>query len=220
MAPMLSPRGDRVIYTRVETNAARLWISAVGGSAPIRATTDNSVGSAEFSGAWSPDGAWFVYLAQGQNAVNLMKVKTTGEAAPVLLKSNLENPHVPDWSRDGQWIVCGTLLMSADGRTERTLKPYLSPHLAFAKDSRLLYGIRSENGQNTLFAIDVASGAERVIGATNGLAPLSNLTPSLHFSLAPDGSSLVYSTGLFRTSLWMLEGFDQPHSLASRLGWR
>ena len=59
-----------------------------------------------------------------------------------------------------------------------------------------------------------------MIGATNGLAPLSNLNPSLHFSLAPDGSSLVYSTGLFRTSLWMLEGFDPPESLASRLGWR
>ncbi|HEU4890598.1 MAG TPA: hypothetical protein VFT47_03555, partial [Vicinamibacterales bacterium] len=211
---------DRVIYTRVDTKGARLWISAVGGSAPIRATTDSSVDGAEFPGAWSPDGAWFVYLSGGQNTVNLMKVKTSGEAAPVLLKSNLDESHLPDWSRDGQWIVCGTLLISADGKTERTLKPYLSPHLVFSKDSRLLYGIRSENGQNTLFTIDVASGAEHVIGATNGLAPQSNLNPSLHFSLAPDGNSLLYSTGLFRNSLWILEGFNPPDSFASRLGWR
>ncbi len=62
MAPALSPRGDRVIYTRIErTGEGRLWISAVAGGSPIRATSDNQSG-AEFAGSWSPDGTWFSVL--------------------------------------------------------------------------------------------------------------------------------------------------------------
>ena len=62
MTPTLSPRGDRVIYTRIEQGGtARLWISSVAGGTPIRATHDEER-VAEFSGTWSPDGSWFTYL--------------------------------------------------------------------------------------------------------------------------------------------------------------
>jgi hypothetical protein len=80
--------------------------------------------------------------------------------------------------------------------------------------------MRPENGQQTLFSIDVASGAERIIASGIRFEPRSNLSPSIRFSLAPDGKSLVYGTGLIRNNLWIMEGFKSPDTLAARLGWR
>lgn len=72
----------------------------------------------------------------------------------------------------------------------------------------------------TLFTIDVASGAEPAIASTPAFEPISSLTPSIHFSLAPDGKSLVYSAGPNTNSLRILEGVRPPDTLAARLGWR
>ena len=213
------------MYMRIERDApAKLWISAVAGGAPIRATNDPKA-SAEFPGSWSPDGAWFVYSAVVDGNVNLMKVKTSGEAAPVTIKTNLsdgsrQSRSVPDWSPAGNWIVFGSLLISPDGKTERPLGSHGSLHYAFSKDGKLVYGMAPENGRHTLFSIDVATGAKRTIAQGISYAPLSNLTPSMRFSLAPDGKSLLYGTGVITNSLWILEGFNPPDSLLARLGWR
>jgi hypothetical protein len=84
----------------------------------------------------------------------------------------------------------------------------------------LLYGLRPENGTQTLFSIDVADGTERIIASGNTFEPRSNLSPSIRFSLAPDGKSFIYGTGLLRNSLWLMEGFNPPRGLAARLGLR
>ena len=219
MGPALSPRGDRVIYSRVETNApARLWISAVAGGTPIRVTTDNQ-NSSEFPGAWSPDGAWFAYYVVRDGRMQLMKVKTSGEAVPVPLEAKIaDDAPIPDWSPTGEWIVSGQTLISPDGKSRRSLGAHPSPHYVFSKDGRLLYGLRAEMGTHALFSIDIATGAERTIGSGNRFEPRSNLSPSIRFSLAPDGKTFIYSTGSFTNSLWILEGFAPPAGLAARLG--
>ncbi len=220
MTPTLSPRGDRVIYTRIEqAGVARLWISSVAGGTPIRATQDAERG-AEFAGSWSPDGAWFAYYGLRDGKADLLKIKTTGEAVPVLVKSGLDNGDLPDWSPTGEWIHFGNSLISPDGKTERSLGEHGSAIYTFSKDGKLLYGLRDEHGKQTLFAIDLASGAERVIGSGNPFAPRSYLSPSIHLSLAPDGKSLTYAAGVIRSSLWILEGFNPPDSLAARFGLR
>jgi eukaryotic-like serine/threonine-protein kinase len=221
MAPVLAPRGDRVIYTRVErTGEGRLWISAVAGGSPIRATSDKQ-GGAEFTGSWSPDGTWFAYYAVDGDKFNLMKIQTNGEAAPVMIKAGLSyDAPLPDWSPAGDWIVSGGLLIAPDGKTERSIGSHQSPHYVFSKDGKRLYGLRPENGQQTLFSIDVASGAERTIASGISFEPRSYLTPSIRLSLAPDGKSIIYGTGRIRYDLWMLEGFKPPDSLAARLGLR
>ncbi len=221
IAPALSPRGDRVIYTRVErTGEGRLWISAVAGGSPIRATSDNQSG-AEFAGSWSPDGTWFAYYAVAGDKLNLMKIQTNGETAPVMIKAGVpRDAPLPDWSPAGDWIVSGGLLIAPDGKTERSIGSHRSPHYVFSKDGKRLYGLRPENGQQTLFSIDVASGAERTIASGISFEPRSYLSPSIRLSLAPDGKSIIYGTGLIRYDLWMLEGFKSPGSLAARLGLR
>ncbi len=218
MAPALSPRGDRVIYTRIERGGlARLWISAVAGGAPIRAARDDDrVG--DFAGTWSPDGAWFVYYGVRGDKQEVMKVQTTGEGVPVLLKAGVaETGDVPTWSPSGEWIQFANSLISSDGKTERSLPQRGQAYYAFSKDGKLLYGLRAENGKQLLFSIDIASGVERAIGSANTFEPRSPFSPSIRLSVAPDGKSLTYGTGVIRNSLWILEGFNPPDGLAARL---
>lgn len=221
MAPALSPRGDRLTYTRVELGqTARLWISAVAGGTPIRVTHDEER-AAEFAGTWSPDAAWFTYYGVRDGKADLMKVRTGGEAAPVLLKGGLnESRDVPEWSPAGEWILFSNSLISPDGKNERSLGQYGSAYFTFSKDGKLLYGLRPEKNAQVLFSVDIATGAEHVIGSGNTFPPRSNLSPSIHLSLAPDGKSFIYGTGVIRNSFWILEGFKAPDSLAARLGLR
>ena len=138
----------------------------------------------------------------------------------MLLKAGIDNDDVPDWSPTGEWIRFGNSLISTDGKTERSFGGHGSAFYTFSKDGKLLYGLRAEQEKQTLFSIDVTSGAERVIGSSNAFAPGSNLSPSIHLSLAPDGKSFTYASGVIRTSLWILEGFNPPDTLAARLGLR
>ena len=220
MTPTLSPRGDRVIYTRIEQGGvARLWISSVAGGTPVRATHDDER-EAEFGGTWSPDGSWFAYFGLRNGQADLVKIKTTGEAVPVLLKGGLDTADVPDWSPTGEWIHFGNTLLSPDGKTERSFGEHGSAFYTFSKDGKLLYGLRAEHDKQTLFSVDIASGTEHAIGSGNPYPPGSHLSPSIHLSLSPDGKSFTYASGVIRSSLWILEGFNPPDSLAARFGRR
>ena len=89
----VSPDASRTIYTRIgEGTTARIWISSVTGGAPIRLTNEDA---AEYTGSWSPDGAWFVYCGVRDDKVDLKKVKTTGQATPIVLKRDVTDTSVP-----------------------------------------------------------------------------------------------------------------------------
>jgi len=206
MAPALSPRADRVIYLRIEgRRSPGLWISSVNGGTPIQLTND-TIG--KLPGAWSPDGAWFVFPRTEDGRLSLMKVKTTGQASAILLKPERSDGGVPTWSPTGEWILYGTELISPDGKVTREIGDHHSPHYVFSHDSKLLYGMRQEGERQLLFSIDLATGRERIIGEVRpALPPASNLTPSIRFSLSPDGKRVIYGSGTFKSNLWILAGF-------------
>ena len=217
MAPALSPDGDRVAYTRVASRSGHfLWISAVAGGGSVRLTNDDA--AFEFPGSWSPDGAWFTYIRARGGKGELMKVKATGQAAPVLL-SPVVVDSVPVWSPTGDWIVAGNTLYSPDGKTKRSLGDHHTDAYMFSADGKVLYGLRVEPDHVLLFSLDIASGAEKTIGDVGkDFQPGSNLSPSIRFSLAPDGRSFIYGTGNFKQNLWLLEGFNEKRGLLARLG--
>ncbi len=69
MGPAISPRGDRVVYTRIEAGtSARLWISAVSGGTPIQLTDDTA-----------NEVPWFVVA--GWRVVRLSRVERRSGAA-------------------------------------------------------------------------------------------------------------------------------------------
>ena len=89
----------------------------------------------------------------------------------------------------------------------------------FSADGKCVYSIRSDQGREDLFRIDIATGAETVIGNVGPeFRPGSNLSPSIRLSLAPDGKSFIYGSGTFTSNLWMLEGFAVKPGLFARLG--
>jgi Tol biopolymer transport system component len=147
-----------------------------------------------------------------------MKVKTTGQAAPVVLKAGVDYSRgIPSWSPTGDWIVYGQDLISADGKTTRALGSKGSISYMFSADGKLVYGIRSDGEHNILFSIDIATGVEKVLGDLGqDFAPSANFRPGIRFSLAPDGKSFVYGISKYKSNLWMLEGFESKTGLLSR----
>jgi len=201
MAPTLSPSADRVLYGRMghsETagsSTVHIWFSSASGGTPIPVTNDN--GRSEVAPAWSPDGNWIVYIRIENGKASLMKVKSSGQAEPVVLKAELggTNGSVPTWSPTGEWIEyndMGEHLISPDGKTTRDLGSFRTDACTFSRDGRLVYCLRFETDHEVLFSLDVASGAMKTIGQIDAdFRPRSYLNPAIRLSIAPDGKSIV-----------------------------
>jgi Tol biopolymer transport system component len=228
MSPVLSPGADRVIYGRIGhsdtagSSTAHVWISSVSGGAPVPATNDNS--SNEFPGSWSPDGNWLVYVRIQNGKADLMKVKTSGQDVPVLLKADInpENNSVPTWSPTGDWIEfndLGESLISPDGKMVRSLGNLNTDGCAFSRDGRLLYCMRLDNDHETLFSMDLSGKNQKEIGRLDAdFRPASSLGPAIRLSLSPDGKSIVYGHSRSAVNnLWLLEGFAPKEGLLQRL---
>jgi len=208
MGPALSPDADRVVYTRCDARGPKsLWISAVAGGSPVPLTNDTST---EFAGSWSPDGGWFAYTRINNGKHELMKAKTTGQAVPISLKIGVADGYIPSWSPTGEWIALPEELISPDGKTTRPLGDHGSLYYMFSADGKMVYGIRVDGDRTLLFSVDIASGAEQIIGDLGrNFRPDTSLWPGIRFSLAPDGKSFVYGTASYKSDLWLLEGFAE-----------
>jgi len=209
-SPSLSPDGERLIFSRHR----RLWISSLSGGSPVRLTSVEP--EAEFAGAWSPDGSRFAYLQQQGGKTSVMVTKTTGNAAPVLLKEDVVIA-LPDWSPRSDWITYrdakGWNLISPDGKQSKFLGNIKTLNLAFSKEGKLLYGIETGSIEAdlraTLFSLDPATLQRKTIKELGKDFIPANVANS-RFSLAPDGKSFVYTVWKHRTDLWMLTGYRQP----------
>jgi serine/threonine protein kinase/Tol biopolymer transport system component len=215
-APLLSPDGRRLMYTRLDAGArlSRLWMSSVaGGGAPVPLMSKPTNSD---PGSWSPDGLWYVYLAfdsSGQYA--LWKVRTTGTAEPEMITTGLQlrSPELPAvWSTSGDWILHendGMKLIASDGKTTRDLKMGKAV-CAFARDAERMYCIRIRGPDGLSFVeIDFEGTVVRVIGSVSPeYAPQSSLGSSLRLTLAPDGKSVTYSVATRSANLWLMDGLD------------
>ena len=228
--PTLSPQADRVLYTRASVGSDDQfnWISSLSGGPPVRLTNAKDV--IERGGSWSPDGSRIAYWQFRNGFVSIMVVRTTGEAAPVVLCEKAWNP-LPEWSPDGQWIKfmdgrtagAGWTLSSPDGKTLHSFGEPQTIEMTFSADSKRLYGIRVGTDRRTLFSLDIATKEVKTIGEiSRDFVPSSYNNPGIRLSLAPDGKSILYAVAKRNFSLWMMEGFARPgwgDSLREMLPW-
>jgi hypothetical protein len=71
--------------------------------------------------------------------------------------------------------------------------------------------VRVEGDRRTLFALEIATKEVKTIGEiSKDFTPLSFNRPGIRLSLSPDGKSILYPATRPASSLWMMEGFDQP----------
>jgi Tol biopolymer transport system component len=217
-----------VIYGRIGhsdiagSSTAHIWISSVSGGAPVPATNDTV--SNEMPGSWSPDGNWLVYIRLQNGKADIMKVKTSGQDVPILLKADVNptNSSVPTWSPAGDWIEFndqGENLISPDGNTMRSLGNLHADGCTFSRDGRLLYCLRWDTDHETLFSMDPTGKTQKEIGRLDAaFRPASNLGPAIRLSLSPDGKSIAYGHARSAVSnLWLLEGFAPKDGLLQRL---
>ncbi len=221
--PVFSPDGSRIAFTRVRSgkdSTAWIWISPVRGGTPVRLTHEaGTVG--EGPPAWSPDGNWLAYERFAGGKSELAKYKLGGSEAPVILEGNgCGNGFIPAWSPEGNWITVESangdwLLVSPDGKKERSLGPLKTDYLLWSRDGRLLYGIHPDNDRHQiLFSVDVASGKEKSIEDLGmDFLPSGVWQPGVRLSLAPDGKSFAVSIRKERSDLWLLEGFNSGPGL-------
>ena len=219
MNPTLSPDGKRLVFTRVDSKGgARMWMISLSGGTPVEVTNDSA--ELEEPSAWSPDGSRIIYERLKGGKADLMTVRTSGDAVPFEVKSDVQPRGLPSWSPAGDWIAYGDdkdwNLVSPDGKTTRFLGKINAENLAFSLDGKLLYGIENgetdvDRGRVTLFSLDPVTLKQKVIKELGKeMRPASNLNPGIRFSLAPDGKSIVYSTQKNRFDLWLLQGYRQP----------
>jgi len=187
----------------------------VAGGAPVKLTSD--VGKdTEFTGDWSPDGAQFAYVAIEPDGKDVLKiVRTSGGATPRTLVPDIGGD-VPSWSPDGYWIAYSEgedhwHLVSPDGTKHLDLGTIQTANLGWAKDSKTVYGIRTDGAKLYLFSLDVTAQPAKphdIKELDSSLQPRTHLGPAMRFSLAPDGKSFAYSTAKDESSIWMLRGWD------------
>jgi hypothetical protein len=68
-----------------------------------------------------------------------------------------------------------------------------------------------EPDRRTLFSLDIATKEVKTIGEIGkDFTPSSYSNPGVRLSLSPDGKSILYPATRRTSSLWMMEGFDQP----------
>jgi len=225
MAPVLAANADRVMYCAVGSGAGnvRIMISSTRGGRPVPlVTTDNRL---EVAPTWSPDGNSAVFIGVHGHTGDLLLASTAGNATAAVLRADISSM-LPAWSPDGKWIAYqaddNTVhLLSPDGKTDRNLGALPTQAVAFAPDSRSLYGVESVPGHNYLFQVDLVGGGPRRVGDIGAdFTPQSGSNPALRFTLTPDGQSLTYSTAHISQSLWMLTNFDPQPGVAARIrGW-
>ena len=214
ISPVLSPDGTRLAYARSDRSGpTRMWMSAVAGGAPVPLFKDEAI---QIPGSWSPDGEWIAFLRFLNGKAQLYKVKTTGEARPELLKTDLKRSgsgSVPAWSPTGEWILTeddGMKLISPDGKAERDLNLGNVLVCGFSRDGALLYCMRQErtSGPGVYFSVPVAGGPERVIGPVAPENKPQFGALGLRLSLTPDGKSFTYSIHKTTANLWMMDGIE------------
>jgi|SRR5580693_1141621 serine/threonine protein kinase len=214
--PSLSPGADRAAYTRDDKDRRfQIWISSVSGGPPIRLTNDKN--AVERGGSWSPDAASIAYWQARDNIASLLVVNTTGEATPKMIRPRIGGP-LPEWSPDGLWILfldpvggVSWSLISPDGKTVRRYGESTTIQMTFSADSKKLYGIGVEPDRCILYSLDIQTKEKKIIGdIAKDFAPASYSNPGIRLSLSPDGKSILYPAIRRSSSLWMLEGFDQP----------
>ncbi len=210
--PSISPDGKRIAFSRKDAKGQRR-IATAALSAPenVKVLTGDSDGLwNHIDAAWSPDGQYICYSARH----NLWIVPSDGGKARRLTTDDALDCE-PAWSPDGRYIyfcsyreetVALWRVASRGGRPERVTMGSArecSPSIC-SSGMRLAYATRT--GKPYPVIRDTESGKD---------AQLPNLEGSFMASIAPDASSIVFSSDRWgsNTDLWL-----QPMSGTSQNG--
>jgi eukaryotic-like serine/threonine-protein kinase len=179
----LSPDDKRLAFQQVDSDTGNvdIWVTEFTGGAFSRFTFDPAV---DFGPVWSPDGNRIAFAALRDGAPNLyQKMSSWAGEDEALYKSPLAK--IPaDWSRDGNYLLCGTvglatrwdlwlLLLSGERKWEVFLQTSNNEQRAsFAPSGRWIAYESDESGKKEVYVRSFpASGAKWQVSAGGGSQP-------------------------------------------------
>jgi Tol biopolymer transport system component len=126
MAPVWSPRGDRLAFSSQRAGAIELFVKKADGSEPEALLPVPGLTAGKFAAQWSPDGAHLLFVAGGR-----ILARSDIWARPFDANAKAfafaEKPYVetqPRVSTDGHWIAFAT---NDTGSSEVYVSPFPGP---------------------------------------------------------------------------------------------
>jgi Tol biopolymer transport system component/tRNA A-37 threonylcarbamoyl transferase component Bud32 len=206
-----SPDGLSVAYTCLGCGERiGIWSSPVGGGTPAAIT---SPGEEAYASTWSPDGQWIAYATENAGGHSVLrKLRVGGGEEPVEL--HIHGCVGAAWSPAGDSILCptpdGLWLVSSDLKQKRKLGDGFERVVAWSRDGKRIFSIRTENGIRRLGSLNAASGAFQAIEELPMGMHFNSPLDGTRFSVARDEKSLAVSTEWPEGDIWILDGFQPP----------
>ncbi len=217
-----SPDGARVAY-RVESEAspAAIWVSLLGGEAPVRMWTQE--GAIQKGPSWSPDGNWIAFYSVYNGKPAVMKYRVGANRPPELVAETSEGKPVR-WSPRGDWIAYrdnnALRIVTPEGREKRTISSTVWETYGWSKDGQWIYGLRVNSKHHLVLGrIELAGGKESQVSDLGPAPPAFDYAtyigefPIRGFSLHPDGKSFLTSVSNGRSQIVLMRGFERSTRL-------
>ncbi len=175
---VISPQGDRVAL-QLNAGETDIWVLDLVRGVRTRLTF-GPIGNV--SPIWSPDGKWIAYSSAQNGHFAICRKPSDGSGAEETLLTDVDQPALDDWSRDGKYLLYSRPTSSGPGRQiwslplEGDRKPSLIlDRGAFAKvspDGRWLAYTSNESGRIEVYVVPFGGGQGKwQVSANGGGAP-------------------------------------------------
>jgi len=219
LAPVWSPDGSQITFTRAwNTSPASsdVFVMDSDGSNPVNLT--NGAGTYNWTGDWSPDGFWILFVTNRSGSLELWKMHPDGSSAQVVYAdAGPESGAV--WSPDGSQIAFTryTLATSLDvwvvnadgsGATQLTSSAAAEGQPTWSPDGSKIAFLRTSGSGGNIWAMD-PDGSNQV-NLTNNAVPTTVLFPAW----SPDGTKIAFTSDADGDNdIWMVnpDGTGKAH---------
>ncbi|MGA7295407.1 MAG: protein kinase [Terriglobales bacterium] len=191
---VLSPKGDRVAL-QLNAGETDIWVLDLARGVRTRLTF-GPIGNV--SPIWSPDGKWIAYSSARNGHFSLCRKPSDGSGAEETLLTDIDQPALVDWSRDGKYLLYSRPISSGPGRQiwslplEGERKPTLIVERGaagkFSPDGHWLAYTSGESGTIQVYVVPFGGGQGKwQVSANGGTQP----------KWSNDGKELYYMNPTF-----------------------
>ena len=188
-AAVLSPQGDRVAL-QLNAGETDIWVLDLARGVRTRLTFGPI---ADVFPIWSPDGKWIAYSSARNGGFALCRKPSDGSGAEETLLTEVYQPALDDWSRDGKYLIYSRPISGSPWRQiwSLPLEGAHKPSLVLERgitgkltpDGRWLAYVSNESGTPQVFVVPFGGGQGKWQVSANG---------AIQPSWSKDGKELFY----------------------------